>query len=1021
MGLEMVKLFLYSYLAFQNVVRNRKKTLTSGLGIMLAIMIIFSNSLAVTLQARAIVATEMEKLDYHLNFSYSIYSEHSMNVSGYDQFMEQIDDIENIERYDLSYSFNPGSRYNNYTGLALGEPDSETYRGPHTIGISRAKGAESSVTPAIGTVTLYNTTAEANGLAVGDRINVTSILYSSIRINFLKHFITIHQEHANLSLIVGEIISHPYYFHYYSYDYNITRGEDSWNGSYPYNEMVFLNPRDLIYLMSDLDINYDLRFYYKGWLDEAVYTEHGLAKAKDLARKATIEVFSVYYSQEHDYRFSTPPDYWYAIEAQPYHSAFRGVEEQQMETRLFALALSIPLVLIGIYIGYLGVELFIRGRRREMGLLKVRGATSRQISYMLNMESVIIGGIAGFIGLILAIFSVKVFMRYTQAASYLARIPWYETGLTPGIVITAMTLGALFLFLSFVRSLHRLSKLEIAELLANYSRSEDRARYKIRYDLGLLITAIFFLCLLPFLDGLDSLSYRADNFFIEILSEFLWLLTPMMVVVSPYIFIFTMVRLATRASTRPYVWVATKIKRISGSLNYIVQKNISNGERRIFKVTNVLSITIAFLVLTSTFYYSMQGKEEALIRSEVGGDVSFEIYASLDYENTSLFQHRLHNISGVKSSSVIQSRESILVEDQNILIEQEYGWDEIVGRDVQLKVIDAKNYSELAYIDARLWKEGDDDSFSELNGRSDRAVISIGLARYLGLKVGESFEIYRQYSHEIQVQINDTTNETILIKQEIPLGTIKVTGIIKSLPGMFDNDIEYSFMEEEYYAKRMLFMDRTGYKTLMDEFYQQYPMFYKTEQFSPHFLLENDDDIDHESLMSDLEEHLDANGYSYGTIRSAELELTKIHSEPTSDSLLLILRTQLAVMVFLSMLVAMIIVYMASLERESEMANIQLKGTTRKQVFQLQVGETVTILVYSIIIGIITGILAAMAWIFTFNVYEGVQIIRYRYFPSPYQLPALGIMAALVLLVSYGVTKMYIKTDLAKVIKLRGG
>ena len=49
---------IYNYLAFRNVIRDRKKTITSGLGITLAVMIILASSIASTLQARAVMSHE---------------------------------------------------------------------------------------------------------------------------------------------------------------------------------------------------------------------------------------------------------------------------------------------------------------------------------------------------------------------------------------------------------------------------------------------------------------------------------------------------------------------------------------------------------------------------------------------------------------------------------------------------------------------------------------------------------------------------------------------------------------------------------------------------------------------------------------------------------------------------------------------------------------------------------------------------------------------------------------------------
>jgi len=68
--------------------------------------------------------------------------------------------------------------------------------------------------------------------------------------------------------------------------------------------------------------------------------------------------------------------------------------------RTVYVLLSIPLIILGISLGAVGVDLGHSERRRELAVLKTRGATGSQVWRVLAMESVIVGCLAAILGLI---------------------------------------------------------------------------------------------------------------------------------------------------------------------------------------------------------------------------------------------------------------------------------------------------------------------------------------------------------------------------------------------------------------------------------------------------------------------------------------------------------------------------------------------------------------------------------------------------------------------------------------------
>src|SRR5438034_8846814 len=67
--------------------------------------------------------------------------------------------------------------------------------------------------------------------------------------------------------------------------------------------------------------------------------------------------------------------------------------------RVIYLALSTPVLLLGVYLGAIGVDLGHAERRRELAVLKTRGATPRQLVGLLLVEAALGGAIAAIVGL----------------------------------------------------------------------------------------------------------------------------------------------------------------------------------------------------------------------------------------------------------------------------------------------------------------------------------------------------------------------------------------------------------------------------------------------------------------------------------------------------------------------------------------------------------------------------------------------------------------------------------------------
>src|SRR5207302_11148884 len=95
-------------------------------------------------------------------------------------------------------------------------------------------------------------------------------------------------------------------------------------------------------------------------------------------------------------------------------NALASFANAQVIQRIFYLGLSAPVLLLGIYLGAIGIDLSHAERRRELAVLKTRGASRDQTLGLLLLEAALGGGVAPLIGLDAAVGMSRLLLAYLK-------------------------------------------------------------------------------------------------------------------------------------------------------------------------------------------------------------------------------------------------------------------------------------------------------------------------------------------------------------------------------------------------------------------------------------------------------------------------------------------------------------------------------------------------------------------------------------------------------------------------------
>lgn len=282
--------------------------------------------------------------------------------------------------------------------------------------------------------------------------------------------------------------------------------------------------------------------------------------------------------------------------------------------RIFYLGLSAPVLLLGLYLGAVGIDLSHAERRRELAVLKTRGASRDQTLSLLLLEAALGGAIAAVIGLAAGVGLSRLLLAFVSLFGT-ASTPQYElVVLSPTTVATVVGLSVLFMAATSYRSARRTADLPIVETLRYYAPGETHIRYRSSWD-ALLVT-------------LAVLTYGMVVYSREIQADFVtFLVGPMFIVLLPLAPIFLIVgssRLLTRSTSKVYESASRVTRPFAKNLHHVITRNLQRNPRRAANVAVIIALGIAFGMFTLVIFSSQLAYQEGQLRAAIGGDIDIE-------------------------------------------------------------------------------------------------------------------------------------------------------------------------------------------------------------------------------------------------------------------------------------------------------------------------------------------------------------------------------------------------------------
>lgn len=314
----------------------------------------------------------------------------------------------------------------------------------------------------------------------------------------------------------------------------------------------------------------------------------------------------------------------------------------------------IPSLFLGAILALIAIWLSVNERRREIGLLKIKGAKSSQITTMLFIEAILAGLIAGSLGGLLGY----------GTSIYIIKIQWIDLAklytpeeiighLIEGYIVIGIVMGSILGLLSVFVPARRAAKISVLEAIQEYSEELEAVE-----KIGKLVW--FFMILgsysileiglgLPVLRFFIMLLTRGGFFFLIFIALIFFPLEFISIYLGPFMFIYACSKLIGIYASRLSKFFSTLTKIFASELNYVAVRNFIRKKVRVARVIFLIALTLSFTVYYGIASATNENRMRIDTEISVGSDIQVYFLSTVSYEALINLTKSITQIDGVEN------------------------------------------------------------------------------------------------------------------------------------------------------------------------------------------------------------------------------------------------------------------------------------------------------------------------------------------------------------------------------------
>lgn len=911
----MLTFFRYS---FQGVLRNKRRSLFAALGIALAMALVSGSLIAVDSSAYGLLRSAVDKVDVDYIATQYTAAYSPLNTDTFNASVGAIESVKNVQEADPFVAVHgwtlPGSQQPSY------------YYGDYYLAFLpnkcdrflKAEGISGKM-PDNGTVAIPKDVADNLGIGVSDTITLSMVTtegpYAHFDNSTMTNVYVYNHTYLNLTFRVSQI---------WTQDYSGT------GGPIPYHSPVTdskLSSSPRVYLPGEWGTpivmsmgsfgstmtpevrNITSSGYssilvrYLIWIDRD--------KVIDLANiDGTVKGIEFI---QHRLEIQGQVQ-GFSVQDSPLASALRNMQPQLESQKTLFLALSLPVVALGTYLSIVGVDLGVTSRRREIGILKSRGASNRHVFFSLILESVMLGAFAALVGLLMGVVVSRFLLGSALSLSTGGgggSSSWTDFKLSGSAIELTILFGVGLMLLSSWRPFKRAANTDVAEALHYYSHAATKVEYKARADIVLLSLSI--LSIVSILVGFNWVSSMSWSWITKIVVGFLMLFGIILFPVMPFMLSLSVIRLITRGPRKLYSKLSWFVKGWTKELHQLVDRNIVRNPRRASNIAVIISLAIAFGLFISVTMESSIGLAREQVKYDVGADISVTSYTQGTTANFS----RLDQLQTISGASHVAIYNFLTLNAAN----GQYG-----SSSLQTAVLNSSAYQKTVHPSDFYFVHSGRGMLNDLE-ENGSVILETNLAEGMSLLVGDPLWVTLNVGYTQNGSYFQTTDYHFVLN---------VIGMIKGLPGL---------------GGISAVIDIGTLKWIPEQNIE------KSFQTAGAFIDVSKDSAPQTVASAAEAIFTGANMTPY--VRIMEEQLATLQDDLAFRSLSDYLYMEYAMSIIIMSVGVGLIIFVAVADREQELACIMARGSSGSQMRRILMGESITLMILGLSVGATVGLISA--------------------------------------------------------------
>ena len=354
--------------------------------------------------------------------------------------------------------------------------------------------------------------------------------------------------------------------------------------------------------------------------------------------------------------------------------AFKSAQSDVLSAKILFIFLGLPGVALAAYLSKFAAELFAEAQRREIGLLRTRGATPQQITGIVAVASVWLAVVGSALGLIVGVILLTISGSHLNPTSF-------DWGLFSSSALIAFMAGLALTFAAAFLPTFGALRREISQERRSVRRVITAPFWKRAYlDLILIGAAAVVLIVTQINGGFKPTGNEGAalslSFYIFLAPLFAWLGVTLLVL-----------RLIERGLTSAARPIARGFRKILGEIGEVAGKSVARRAARVSAATTVIALTLSFGISLALFQQTYTHEKQLDAQYIVGSDI--RLTPALNTPQTADFATKLQidGVSGV--TAVARDTQALVGSEKNTV----YG-------------IDVASFRQVAYLPDSFFVDG---------------------------------------------------------------------------------------------------------------------------------------------------------------------------------------------------------------------------------------------------------------------------------------------------------------------------